>query len=104
MTAEPVAHVYLDAAGVAWIDHTRIKVIEVVKDHLAYGWSAEEIHRQHPGLSLAQIHAALGHYYDHQVEFDRQIAESVARVEQMAANTADSPLRRRLRLLRKQSA
>jgi len=64
MTAEPVAHIYLDAAGVAWIDDTRIKVVEVALDHLAYGWSAEE----------------------------------------MAAATADSPLRRRLRLLRKQSA
>ena len=104
LTAEPVAHIYLDAAGVAWIDRTRIKVIEVAKDHLAYGWGAEEMHRQHPDLSLAQIHAALGYYYDRQAEFDRQIAESVARVEEIAAATADSPLRRRLRVLRKQSA
>jgi uncharacterized protein (DUF433 family) len=35
-------------------------------DHLAYGWSPEEMHYQHPPLSLAQIHAALAYYFDHQ--------------------------------------
>jgi hypothetical protein len=35
-----------------------------VLDKLAYGWSPEEIHFQHPALSLAQIHAALSYYYE----------------------------------------
>ena len=52
-------HVFLDDAGRAWIDQTNVKVIEVVRDHLAYGWSPEEIHWQHPHLDLAQIYAAL---------------------------------------------
>jgi len=52
------AHIHLDARGVAWIDDTNIKVVEVVLDKRAYGWSPEEIHEQHPDLSLAQIHAA----------------------------------------------
>lgn len=64
LAAEPVAHIFRDAAGVAWIDRTRVKVIEVALDHVASGWSAEEIHRHHPHLSLAQIHAALGYYYE----------------------------------------
>src|ERR1700690_669841 len=85
LTAEPIAHIYRDAAGVAWIDHTRVKVMEVALDHLANSWSAEEIHRQHPDLSLAQIHAALGYYYDHQGEFDDAIAGSAARAEELAA-------------------
>ncbi len=98
---EPIAHIYLDAAGVAWIDHTRVKVMEVALDHLANGWSADEIHRQHPDLSLAQIHAALGYYYDHQVAFDRQIAQDLAEADRLAGSAADSPLRRRLRLLQR---
>lgn len=53
------AHVQIDARGVAWIDETNVKVIEVVLDRLAHGWSPEEIHFQHPHLCLAQIHAAL---------------------------------------------
>ena len=98
MTTEEVStHVLIDAKGIAWIDDTRVKVIEVAMDHVAYGWSAEEIHRQHPDLSLAQTHAALAFYYDHQPEFDRAIAESLARAEKMAAAGADSPVRRKLR-------
>jgi uncharacterized protein (DUF433 family) len=64
------SHIHRDAEGRAWIDNTNTKVIEVVLDHIAYGWSADEIHVQHPHLSLGQIHAALPFYFDHQPEFD----------------------------------
>lgn len=94
---EPMAHIFLDATGVAWIDRTRVKVIEVALDHVAYGWNAEKIHRQHPHLSLAQIHAALNHYSDHQAAFDAQMAESLEEADRLARTTTDSPLRRRLR-------
>ncbi len=50
-----INHVRLDEKGVAWIDKTRTKVIEVALDHIAYGWSAEEIHRQHPHTANALI-------------------------------------------------
>src|SRR6266567_561447 len=60
MTAADVLHhIRLDERGVAWIDDTRSRVIEVAMEHISYGWGAEEIHRQHPHLSLAQTHAAL---------------------------------------------
>jgi hypothetical protein len=39
----------------------------------AHGSSPEEISFQHPHLSLAQIHAALSYYYDHQQEIDAYI-------------------------------
>jgi len=97
LTAAPIAHIFRDAAGVAWIDRTRVKVIEIALDHVAYGWSAEEIHRQQPRLSLAQIHAALSCYYDHQHAFDQHMASSLAEADGLANSTADSPLRRRLR-------
>src|SRR5437762_2907205 len=92
-------HIWIDTDGRAWIDQTNVKVIEVVLDHLAYGWSAEEMHRHHPHLSMAQIHAALAFYYDHQEEFDQTAAESLARAEAQAKSCADSPGRRRLRAL-----
>ena len=98
-TADVVNHIRLDDRGVAWIDDTRSKVIEVAMDHLAHGWSAEEIHRQHPHLSLAQAHAALAFYYDHQAEFDVAISESLARADKAAAENVDTPGRRRLRAL-----
>ena len=99
MPAEIATHIRLDDRGVAWIDETNIKVVEVVMDKLAYGWSPEEIHFQHPNLSLAQIHAALTYYYDHQAEFDARIQESLRSYERLRAENLDSPLRKRLREL-----
>lgn len=95
------AHIYLDDRGVAWIDDTNTKVIEVALDKLADGSSPEEIHFEHPHLSLAQIHAALSYYYDHQQAFDAEIERQLREVEIMAAQAADSPFRRRLRAMGK---
>ncbi len=93
------AHIRLDQRGNAWIDDTNTKVIEVAQDMIAHGWSPEEIHFQHPHLSLAQIHAALGYYYDHKPEFDATIQESLQRVSELRDQAAESPLRKRLREL-----
>ena len=51
----------------------RVRVAQLAMDYLAYGWSADEMHRQHPYLTLGEIHAALGYYHDHQDEIDREI-------------------------------
>ncbi|HEX8422102.1 MAG TPA: DUF433 domain-containing protein, partial [Pyrinomonadaceae bacterium] len=59
MSSITTTHIELDENGVAWIDGTRVKVIEVAVDKIAHGSSPEEIHFQYPHLSLAQIHAAL---------------------------------------------
>jgi len=42
MTAVLASHIVLDENGVAWIDDTNVKVIELVLDKLAHGSSAEE--------------------------------------------------------------
>ena len=98
-----VTHIYLDEHGVAWIDNTKTKVIEVVLDKLAYGSSPEEIHFQYPHLFLAQIHAVFAYYYDHQVELDREIQRCWEEVNALAAQETDSPLRKRLHMLRQRS-
>jgi uncharacterized protein (DUF433 family) len=90
-------HIWQDEQGRSWIDDTNVKVMEVAMDHLAYGWSAEEMQRQHPHLSLVQAYAALTYYYDHQAEFDRQVEESLRRAEALAGEAADLPLLRPLR-------
>ena len=100
IAVESVAHVCRDDRAVAWIDDTNVKVIEVVLDHLAYGWSAEAIHEQHPHLSLAQIHAALGFYYDHAAEFDAEIECQTRRIAEMQTANGISPLQARLRAMR----
>jgi uncharacterized protein (DUF433 family) len=95
------AHIRLDARGVAWIDDTNTKVIEVAQDMIAHGWSPEEIHFQHPHLSLAQIHAALGFYYDHKQELDTAMQLSVREAGELRDQTIDSPIRKRLRAMGK---
>jgi uncharacterized protein (DUF433 family) len=91
------AHIVLDDRGRGWIDDTNVKVIEVVLDQVAYGWAAEEIHAQHPHLSLAQIHAALSYYYDHKAEYDAEIERQVQEYDRLRAANLDSPIRRKLR-------
>ena len=97
MTSTETAHILLDDAGVAWIDATNTKVIEVVLDRLAYGWDPDEIHSQHPHLSLAQIHAAFTYYYDHQAELDAEIARRREFADKMAASMPETPGRKKLR-------
>ena len=103
MLTMETAHIYLDERGVAWIDDTNTKVIEVVLDKIAYGLNPEEIYHEHPHLSLAQIYAAFSYYYDHQAEIDAEIARQVREVEERAAQASDSPARRRLRAMGKLS-
>src|SRR6266849_9962384 len=94
-------HIRLDDRGVAYVDDTNTKVIEVALDMIAHGWSPEEIHFQHAHLSLAQIHAALSYYYDNQRTFEAAIERQLQEIEAMAAQASDSPFRKRLRAMGK---
>ena len=89
-------HIQIDNCGRAWIDSTNIKVIEMVRDHLAYGWSPEEIHWQHPSLGLAQIYAALAYYHENRAALDAEMRNSLESASAAATHAADSPLARRL--------
>ena len=89
------SHVRVDEKGVAWIEGTRVKVIEVVLDKLAYGWSPEEMHYQHPNLSLSQIHGALAYYYDHQNKIDNEIERQLKEVDAIRAATENKELQER---------
>ena len=97
------AYIHLDERGVAWIDNMKVKVIEVVLDKLAHSSSPEEIYFQYPHLSLAQIHAAFAYYYDHQAELDAEIQRRWQEVNELAAQEAESPLHKRLRMLEQRS-
>jgi uncharacterized protein (DUF433 family) len=94
-------HIVLDDQGRAWIEGANVKVIEVVQEMKGWGWSAEEIHKQHPHLPLAKVHAALSYYYDHQAEFDAEIARQDQEYEALRAQSLNSPLRQKLRALGK---
>jgi uncharacterized protein (DUF433 family) len=90
-------HIRIDSQGRSWVDETNTKVIEIVLDRLGYGWSPEEIHFQHPHLSLAQIHAALSYYYDHQTKLDEQMAMDEREIEDLRKARGESPIVQRLK-------
>jgi uncharacterized protein (DUF433 family) len=96
MTATLATQIAIDGRGVAWLAGTKVKVVEVVLDQLAHGWSPEEIHFQHPNLSLAQIHGAMTYYYENQVELEAQMAVSLRESMALAVAGSDSELRQRL--------
>lgn len=87
----PVTHIRIDDRGVAWVDDTNVKVVEVVLDKLAHGWSPEEIQFQHyERLSLAQIYAALAYYHDHREHMDKQIAADDVEFGKLRATAGES--------------
>lgn len=96
MTAVFSTQIELDGRGVAWVAGTGVKVAEIVLDKIAWGWSPEEIHFQHPHLSLAQIHAALTYYYENQCAIDAQIANGIEESAALAARVSDPAFRRAL--------
>jgi uncharacterized protein (DUF433 family) len=86
----------LDDRGMAWIAGTKVKVTEVVLDKIANGSSPEEIHFQHPNLSLAQIHGALTYYYENQDQVDEQIRRGLEESDKLAVQLSDVEFRHKL--------
>ena len=75
----------------------RVRVAQIVMDHLAYGWSPDEMCRQHPYLQLAEAHAAMAYYYDHQQEIDAEISAEIEQVEKASQAATRSPFFVRMR-------
>jgi uncharacterized protein (DUF433 family) len=69
----------------------RVRVAQIVMDYLAYGWSVEEICRQHPYLKLSEAHAAMAYYFDRQEEIDQEIRIEWSLAEQAKSQSPRSP-------------
>lgn len=69
----------------------RIRVAQIIMDYFAYGWSVEEMCRQHPYLTNAEAHAAMGYYFDHQEEIDGEIREEWNQVQESRSRSIYSP-------------
>jgi uncharacterized protein (DUF433 family) len=99
MSAVAYPHIEFDASGIPVLAGSRTKVVEIALDHLAHHWDADEIRRQHPHLSLGQIHSALAYYFDHRDELDRQIAKQIEAIEAMQNQAGLSPVIAKLQRL-----
>jgi len=63
----------------------RIKVQHIVIWHEHQGMTPGEIVLQHPGLTLADVHAALAYYHDHRKQIDDDIHEGFQFAEKLRA-------------------
>ncbi|SRR6266851_7069110 len=97
MATVSIPHIEFDSRGVPYLSGTQTKVMEIILDRLAHHWDADEIQRQHPHLSLAQIYSALTYYYDHQAEMDREIEDQIQRVEKARNDLGPSRIRLKLK-------
>lgn len=97
MIATSYEHIVISEDGVPFISGTQTKVIELIVERVAYGWSAEELHLQHPYLTMGQIHSALAYYWDHTDALDEDIERRLAYVEDLRASNPPSQLRRKLK-------
>lgn len=86
-------HIILNEEKVPIVIGTKMKVIELILDKIAYGWSPDELQYQHPHLTLGQIYSALAYYADHQEELDQEIEQQLKQVDQM--RKATKPLQKR---------
>ena len=77
----------LDGEAARMVRFPRIRVAQLVMDYLAHGWWPDEICRQYPYLSLAEAHAAMAYYYDHQAEIDNEIEQELSQVNARATRS-----------------
>jgi uncharacterized protein (DUF433 family) len=73
MTTTTKSLIRIDENGVAWVDGTTAKVIEIVLTKRANNWTPEKVQAELPHLSLAQVYAALAYYHAHKEELDAEL-------------------------------
>ncbi|MCL2641489.1 MAG: DUF433 domain-containing protein [Phycisphaerales bacterium] len=102
-TTVPVCktRVYLDENGTACVDSPRKKVKMLVEMIREYG-GIEETAVAFPHITLAQLHAAMSYYYDHQAELDEIMRRDDELVRELRASHVPSPAELRVREVMKQ--
>lgn len=96
-TTTEYKYVELNDRNVPIVAGTTMKVIELVTGQIAYGWSPEELHFQHPYLTMSQIYSALAYYWDHKEELDADIQQREEYAANLRKQAGESPLVKKLR-------
>ncbi len=92
--------IVLNEDRVPSIAGTAMKVVELIVEQQAYGWSPEELYFQHPYLTLGQVHSALAYYWDHGEELDHDISRRLKRGDDLRGANQPSELAARLAVQR----
>ncbi|MFQ5709776.1 MAG: DUF433 domain-containing protein [bacterium] len=84
-------HISVSPQKEALINGTTMRVSQLIAEKQAYGWSPEELHFQHPYLTLGQIYAALAYYADHTEEVDKEINEDLHIFDELKRKSSPPP-------------
>jgi uncharacterized protein (DUF433 family) len=76
------------------IDGHRIKVEHIAICHERMGMNPDEIVNSHPTITLAQVHAALAYYFEHNDAIDADIEEGERFVDELKAKSPPSKLQK----------
>jgi hypothetical protein len=97
-------HIVKPASDVAHLEkHPRTRVSMIVADYLWRGWSAEEIVRQYPYLTLAEAHAAMAYYFDHRDEIEAELLSEYRNAQDWKKTHPTPPFLLRLKEMKEQA-
>ncbi len=89
VTAYP--HIVKENGAPAHLEsHPRTRVAMIVMDYVARGLGPEDLVRHYPYLKLAEVHAAMAYYHDHQPEIDAEIQAELEQLQEDAKTTPPS--------------
>jgi Protein of unknown function (DUF433) len=77
--------------------HPRTRVAMLVMDYLARGLGPEDMVRHYPYLKLAEVHAAMAYYHDHEQEIHTEIQAELEQLQEEARTQGPPPLWLRLK-------
>jgi uncharacterized protein (DUF433 family) len=91
-------HIETDEKGTPRIGESRYEVLHLAAEHYHYGWSAEELLRQHLDLRPEEVYSALTYFYDH---YEDMLAQMKAFNERGEARLQNQTLTREQLLQRR---
>lgn len=71
--------------GRACIAGHRIRVMDIVVWHERRGYTPDEIVDMFPGITLADVHAAMAYYFDHREEIEADLRQEAETAESVRA-------------------
>ena len=97
-------HIEISAGGVPMIAGTGYKVVPLIEQYKARGWTAEAFQQHYPDLAPAQLHSVLAYYYDHAEELDEHLQRRTNLMAETRRQTPAPPVVDHLQALRGESA
>ena len=93
-------HLMVTNDGSVRIGDSRYKVLHLAGEHYHYGWTAEELLRQHPDLRPEEVYSALAYFYDN---YDELVSKLLADAGSLPPEVSQKSLSRE-ELLRRRAA